>query len=151
MRQLHSASRDLADTAASLDIPVQLRLVNEGNGISAHLGRVDRGFLKLSTPLALLNDLRVEVTIDGCTICTEVVSCEQQSPGRFTVAVRRVYGPQGATRGRPGIRTAGLGCCRYESFGPLCLWYRVRRDQTLYGEVCSLSGWDANRRVYSAA
>jgi hypothetical protein len=61
-------STGLSHQSASLDIPVQLRLVNDGKGISAHLGRVDRGFLKLSTPLALLNDLRVEVTIDGCTI-----------------------------------------------------------------------------------
>jgi hypothetical protein len=103
MQQLHSASRDLTNTADWLDIPVQLRLVNDGNGISAHLGRVDRGFLKLSTPLALLNDLRVEVIIDGCTISAEVVSCEQQSPGSFAVAVRRVYGPQGATRAEARI------------------------------------------------
>jgi PilZ domain len=32
-----------------------------------------------------------------------VVSCEQQSPGSFEVAVRRVYGPQGATRAEARI------------------------------------------------
>jgi hypothetical protein len=103
MQQLHGVSRDLTNTAASLDIPVELRLVTDGHEISARLSRVDQGFLKLSTPVALLNDLRVEVAIDGCTIRAEVVSCEQQSPGSFTVALRRVYGPQGATRAEPRI------------------------------------------------
>jgi hypothetical protein len=97
------ASPDLTNTAASLDIPVELRLGSDGQEISAYLSRVDQGLLRLSTPLALLNDLRVEVAIDHCTVRAEVVSCEQQSPGRFTVAVRRVYGPQGATRAEPRI------------------------------------------------
>jgi PilZ domain len=102
-RLRQSASDDLTNTAASLDIPVELRLVTDGHEISAHLSRADQGFLRLSAPVALPNDLRVEVTIDCCTIRAEVVSCEQQSSGRFTVAVRRVYGPQGATRAEPRI------------------------------------------------
>jgi hypothetical protein len=102
-RLRQSASHDLTDTAASLDIPLELRLVTDGQDISAYLSRVEQGFLRLSTPVALLNGLRVEVAIDGCTIRAEVVSCEQQSSGRFTVAVRRVYGPQGATRDEPRI------------------------------------------------
>jgi PilZ domain len=102
MQQLQGTSHDLTNTA-SLDIPVQLRLVTDGHEISARLSRVDHGFLKLSTPVPLLNDLRVEVAIDHCTIRAEVVSCEQQSSSSFTVAVRRVYGPQGATRAEPRI------------------------------------------------
>jgi hypothetical protein len=98
-----SASHDLTNTAASLDIPVEVRVVTDGQEISAYLSRVDQGFLRLSSPVALLNDLRVELAIDHCTIRAEVVSCEQQSSGRFTVAVRRVYGPQGATRADPRI------------------------------------------------
>jgi hypothetical protein len=103
MQRVHGASHDLTSTATSLDIPVGLRLVTDSQEISARLSRVDRGFLKLSTPVAVLNDLRLEVAIDGCTVRAEVVSCEQVSPGRFTVAVRRVYGPQGATRAEPRI------------------------------------------------
>ena len=103
MQQLHRAAHDLTDPAVSLDIPVQLRLVTEDREISAYLARVDRGFLKLSAPVALVNNLSVEVVIDGCTIRAEVVSCEQQSRGSFAVAVRRVYGPQGATRAEPRI------------------------------------------------
>jgi PilZ domain len=103
MQQLHDGtSHDLTKTA-SLDIPVELRLVTDGNEISARLSRVNQGFLKLSTPVPLLNDLRIEVAIDSCTIKAEVVSCEQQSPSSFTVAVRRVYGPRGATRAEPRI------------------------------------------------
>jgi hypothetical protein len=102
-RLRQSASHDLANTAASLDIPVEVRLVTDGQEISAYLSRVDQGFLRLSTPVALPNDLRVEVTIDRCTIRAEVVSCQQQSSGTFTVTVRRVYGPQGATRAEPRI------------------------------------------------
>jgi hypothetical protein len=102
-RLRESASHDLTNPAASLDIPVELRLATGGQEISAYVCRVDQGFLKLSTPVGLPNDLRVELTIDRCTIRAEVVSCEQQSSGRFTVAVRRVYGPQGATRAEPRI------------------------------------------------
>jgi PilZ domain len=102
-RLRQSASHDLTHTAASLDIPVELRVVTNGQEISAYLRRVDQGFLRLSTPVALPNAVRVEVTIDRCTIRAEVVSCEQQSSGGFTVAVRRVYGPQGATRAEPRI------------------------------------------------
>jgi hypothetical protein len=102
-RLRQSAAHDLTNTAASLDIPVELRLVNDGQEISAHLSRVDQGFLRFSTPVALPNESRVEVTVDRCTIRAEVVSCEQQSSHMFTVAVRRVYGPQGATRAEPRI------------------------------------------------
>jgi PilZ domain len=98
-----SAPHDLTNAAASLDIPAELRLVTDGQEISAYLSRADQGFLRLSTPVALPNDLRVEITIDCCTIRAEVVSCEQQSSGRFTVAVRRVYGPQGASRAEARI------------------------------------------------
>ena len=98
-----SASHDLSNTAASLDIPVELRLLTDGQEISAYLSRVDQGFLRLSTRVPLPNDLRIEMAIDCCTIRAEVVSCEQESPGRFTVALRRVYGPQGATRAEPRI------------------------------------------------
>jgi PilZ domain len=101
--QRHGASHDLINTAASLDIPVEVRLVIDSHDISARLSRADRGFLRLSTPVPLLKDLRIEVAIDGCTIRAEVVSCEQQSPTSFTVAVRRVYGPKGATRAEPRI------------------------------------------------
>jgi hypothetical protein len=102
-RLRQSASDDLTSTAASLEIPLELRVLTNGQEISAYLSRVDQGFLKLSTPVGLLNELRVEVIIDRCTIRAEVVSCEQQSSGRFTVALRRVYGPQGATRAEPRI------------------------------------------------
>ncbi|MFL6354811.1 MAG: PilZ domain-containing protein [Bryobacteraceae bacterium] len=103
MQQLHSVSHDLSRTAASLGIPVQLRLVTDGHEFSGQLERVDRGFLKLSMPAALLNDQKIEVALDGCVVRAEVVSCEQQSPGRFAIAVRRVYGPQGATRAEARI------------------------------------------------
>jgi hypothetical protein len=102
-RLQQSASHDLTNTAASLDIPAELRLLSDGQQISAYVSRVDQGFLRLSTPVALLNDLKLEVAIDGCTIRAQVVSCGQQSSGKFTVAVRRVYGPQGATREEPRI------------------------------------------------
>jgi hypothetical protein len=102
MQQLHGTSHDFTNPA-SLDIPVELRLVPEGHKISARIARVDRGFLKLSTSVALLNDVRVDVTIEGCTIRADVVSCEEQLQGWFTVAVRRVYGRQGAIRAEPRI------------------------------------------------
>jgi hypothetical protein len=102
MQQLQLDAHDPTNTAASLGIPVQLRFA-DGREISASLARVDRSFLNLSTPVALANDLSTEVVIDGCTIRAEVVSCEQQSPASFTVALRRVYGPQGATRSEPRI------------------------------------------------
>jgi PilZ domain len=103
MQQLQCASHDLTNTAPSLDIPVQLRLVIDGHEFSGRLERVDRGFLKLSMPAALLNDQKIELALDGCGVRAEVISCEQQSPGRFVIAVRRVYGPQGATRAEARI------------------------------------------------
>jgi PilZ domain len=98
-----SAPHDLTKTAASLDIPVRLRFLTDGQEISAYLSRADQGFLRLSTPVALPNDLTVGITVDCCTIRAEVVSCEQECSGRFTVAVRRVYGPHGASRAEPRI------------------------------------------------
>jgi hypothetical protein len=70
----------------------------------------------------LSSELRVEVRIDRGTIAirAEVVSSEQQSWGSLTVAVRRVYDPQGATRARiafgkikhctPKLQCIGLEC-----------------------------------------
>jgi PilZ domain len=100
---LNHRFHDVADTTAALDLPVQLHLPGEPTEISARLCRVDRGFLKLTSNVALAGDARVEVTVDGCAIRSEVISCERGSPGTFHVAVRRVYGPQGAIRAEPRI------------------------------------------------
>jgi PilZ domain len=103
MQQLHIDAHNPTNTAASLGIPAQLRVFADDRRINGCLARVDRGFLRLSTPVALANDLSIEVVIDGCTIRAQVVSCEPQSSGSFSIALRRVYGPQGATRSEPRI------------------------------------------------
>ncbi len=101
--QLDRASGDFTDTAASLDLPVQLRLLTEEHETSARLCRVNRGFLKLSSPVSLPADSRLEMMIDGCTIRAEVISCGESLPGTFSITLRRVFGPQAATRDEPRI------------------------------------------------
>jgi hypothetical protein len=88
---------------AGLDIPVQMLVLADEQEVSARLSRIDRGVLKLSSPAALPTDTRIELAIDGCTVRAEVVSCEQEARGIFMLAVRRVYGPLGATRSEPRI------------------------------------------------
>jgi hypothetical protein len=101
--QLDRTSEDSVESAVSLDMPVQLRLMFEDQEIDARLCRVDKGFLKLCSPVALPHDARLEVAIEGCVVRAEVVSCEAESRGEFYVSVRRVYGPNGATRAEPRI------------------------------------------------
>lgn len=99
--QLDESLPKLPETV--LNIPVQLQFTDAESGISAQLVRVERGFLKLFSPVAFRADSSILLLIDECTIRAEVVSCEALSAGRFALAVRRVYGPQGAIRFEPRI------------------------------------------------
>ena len=109
--QLDHVLRDLPE--AALDLPVQMLLLAGEQEVSGRLSRIDRGFFKLSSSAALPADSKIELAIDGCKIRAEVVSCEQERSGEFSLAVRRVYGPQGATRSEPRIPvdlSAALTC-----------------------------------------
>lgn len=109
--QLDHVLRDIPETA--LDIPVQMLVLAEEQEVSVRLSHIDRGFLKLSSTAALPAESKIELTIDGCTMRAEVVSCEQERSGKSTLAVRRVYGPLGATRSEPRIPvdlSAALTC-----------------------------------------
>lgn len=106
--EVEPASRNLietnpVETGPVLDLPVELRVLNEEHKTSVRLARVDRGFLKVFSPVALPKDTRVEVTFDGCSITAAVVSCEQEAPNRFALGLRRTYGPQGAIRAEPRV------------------------------------------------
>lgn len=108
---LQHASLSTPDTV--LDIPVHIRPSSEGHEISATLVRVDRGCLRLSSAAPLRPDSTIQLAIEGCTIRAEVVTCEPEPLNRFAVAVRRAYGPEGATRHEPRIPVDISAVVRY--------------------------------------
>lgn len=65
--------------------------------------RVEKGFFQLSSSVRIDQNSRLEVVMDGCTIMTEVISCEEHKPGDFRVGARRTYGPQRAIRSEPRV------------------------------------------------
>lgn len=87
---------------SGLDIPVQIR-AGEEREISARLVRVSRGYLELSSTSEVAPDSQIHLTLDGCTMRAEVVTCEQEGRSRFRLTLQRVYGPHGALRSEPRI------------------------------------------------
>jgi hypothetical protein len=101
---LHSSISDHSEYQTELEFAVTLRSCDRSVVTSAgKILRVDQGFFQISSPLCLDPYSKVDVTIDDCTVKTEVVSCDKQDDGDFRVSLRRIYGPQRAIRAEPRI------------------------------------------------
>ncbi len=92
------------EPVGELGLPVILRLSDSRSGsYKGKIRRVEKGFFQLSSTVRMEPNLRLEILMDGCTIMTEVVSCEEHKAGDFRLGARRFYGPQRAIRSEPRI------------------------------------------------
>jgi hypothetical protein len=102
--QFHSSISDHTDTQTGVEFAVTLRPCDQGVPTSAgKIIRVHQGLFQISSPLCFDPYSKVDVTIDDCTVKTEVVSCDEQKDGDFRVSFRRIYGPQRAIRAEARI------------------------------------------------
>lgn len=71
------------------DIPVELRLLDgQREKIRARIARVNTGFIRLRSPLAIREDRRLELLYEGRTIKAEVVYCQKKDLGGYHVGLR---------------------------------------------------------------
>lgn len=94
----------VAERAPELTIPVTVQIPDsQRDSFTAHILGVQRSYFQLSSPVSVPAQSKLEITIEGCSIRTEVLTCERHVGGDFRLVVRRIYGPQRAVRAEPRI------------------------------------------------
>ena len=102
--QNHASVDGVTESAPELAIPVKLQIPgSDRNAFAAYIVRVRQGYFQLRSPVPFTAHSRPEITIEGCSIRTEVLTCERHEDGEFQISVRRIYGPQRAIRAEPRI------------------------------------------------
>lgn len=102
--QNYGSLSTVAERAPELAIPVTLQVPDsERDSFTAHIIRVQQGYFQLRSPVSLTPQSKLEITIEGCRIRTEVITCDRHESDEFRIGARRIYGPQRAIRAEPRI------------------------------------------------